>query len=54
MRYLESLVVLAPEDFAKTSFHPRLKTTMRLCDMLFFQAEHDQYHLERIKNLRNR
>jgi uncharacterized damage-inducible protein DinB len=53
-RYLGSLAVLAPENFAKSSFHPRLKTTMRLCDMLFFQVEHDHYHLERIKNLRNR
>ena len=39
------------EVFARTSFHPRLKVQMRLVDMLFFQAEHDDFHLARISEL---
>jgi hypothetical protein len=29
-----------------------LKVQMRLVDMLFFQAEHDDYHLARISELK--
>lgn len=42
---------LAPEMFAAAADHPRLKVPMRLVDMLFFQAEHDDYHLARISEL---
>lgn len=37
--------------FAITAIHPRLHVTMRLVDMLLFQAEHDDYHLTRISEL---
>ena len=39
--------------FARSALHPRLNVPMRLVDMLFFQAEHDDYHLARISELRN-
>jgi hypothetical protein len=42
---LERLDRLPPEDFAKTSRHPRL------VDMLEFIAEHDDHHLARIWEL---
>jgi hypothetical protein len=42
---------LAPESFAAVAHHPRLNTPMRLVDMIFFQAEHDDYHLARISEL---
>ena len=42
---------LAPETFALVAHHPRLNVPMRLVDMLFFQAEHDDYHLARISEL---
>jgi hypothetical protein len=42
---------LDSEVFARSSFHPRLKVQMRLVDMLFFQAEHDDFHLARISEL---
>jgi uncharacterized damage-inducible protein DinB len=42
---------LAPEAFATVALHPRLNVPMRLVDMLFFQAEHDDYHLARISEL---
>lgn len=42
---------LAPEMFGSVAHHPRLDVPMRLVDMLFFQAEHDDYHLARISEL---
>jgi hypothetical protein len=42
---------LAPEIFAQAAHHPRLNVPMRLVDMLFFQAEHDDFHLARISEL---
>jgi len=37
--------------FARSALHPRLGVQMRLVDMIFFQAEHDDYHLARISEL---
>jgi len=42
---------LAPEQFALVAHHPRLNVPMRLVDMIFFQAEHDDFHLARISEL---
>ena len=42
---------LEAETFAAVAHHPRLNVPMRLVDMLFFQAEHDDYHLARISEL---
>jgi len=42
---------LEPEVFAKTAHHPRLNLPMRLVDMLYFQSEHDDFHLARISEL---
>jgi uncharacterized damage-inducible protein DinB len=50
-RLVERLDGLDPESFARVAIHPRLNTPMRLVDMLFFQAEHDDYHLARISEL---
>ena len=38
--------------FARSALHPRLNVQMRLVDMLFFQAEHDDYHLARVSELK--
>jgi hypothetical protein len=40
------------ETFGRSALHPRLNVPMRLVDMLFFQAEHDDYHLARISELK--
>ncbi len=45
------LEALGPEVFAWTSDHPRLRAPMRLVDLCFFTAEHDDYHLVRITQL---
>lgn len=42
---------LEPQAFAVVAHHPRLDLPMRLADMLFFQAEHDDFHLARISEL---
>jgi|SRR6185295_6078168 len=42
---------LPPETFALVAHHPRLNVPMRLVDMMFFQAEHDDFHLARISEL---
>lgn len=43
---------LEPDIFGRVALHPRLNCDMRLVDMIFFQAEHDDYHLTRISELR--
>jgi hypothetical protein len=48
---VERLEELPADTFARVSHHPRLNVPMRLVDMLFFQAEHDDYHLARISEL---
>jgi uncharacterized damage-inducible protein DinB len=49
---IERLESFEPEMFARSALHPRLNVQMRLVDMLFFQAEHDDYHLARISELK--
>ena len=48
IRYVERLQGWGPQEFGRTALHPRLGKPMRVCDMLYFQAEHDDYHLARI------
>ncbi len=45
------LEALASTDFSRTARHPRLQQPMRIVDMLLFHAEHDDYHLARIREL---
>jgi hypothetical protein len=40
-----------PAMFGRTALHPRLNVPMRVVDMIFFQAEHDDFHLARISEL---
>jgi hypothetical protein len=42
---------LEQEAFAQVAYHPRLHTSLRLVDMMFFHAEHDDYHLASITEL---
>ena len=36
---------------SRSALHPRLKIQMRLVDMAFFVAEHDDHHLARMRGL---
>jgi len=38
-------------DWVRSALHPRLKTPMRLLDLAFFVAEHDDHHLATISEL---
>ena len=38
-------------DWLRSAIHPRLKTSMRLLDLAFFVAEHDDHHLATISEL---
>ncbi len=50
-RVVARLEALPPADFARQALHPRLQKPMRVVDMLLFQAEHDDYHLARAREL---
>ena len=49
---VQRLESLDADLFERAALHPRLNVQMRLVDMLFFQAEHDDYHLARISELK--
>jgi uncharacterized damage-inducible protein DinB len=51
MNLVARLQRLDDAGFARTALHPRLNRPMRLCDMMLFEAEHDDYHLARITDL---
>lgn len=52
-KLLDSIESIDPQIFARTALHPRLKTSMRLVDHLYFVAEHDDHHLATIWDLIN-
>ncbi len=49
--YVARLEQLETEYFGRSAIHPRLNKPVRLCDMIYFQAEHDLHHLLRIEEL---
>jgi uncharacterized damage-inducible protein DinB len=51
---LRRLDALDPAAYGRVSRHPRLGTEMRLCDLLYFVAEHDDHHLASITELLRR
>ena len=52
--FLVRIASLSPEQCELTSLHPRLKLPMRLIDLLFFVAEHDDHHIARLIELERR
>ncbi len=48
---VERFESLSESDWGRSGLHPRLKTPMRIVDIAYFDAEHDDYHLGRIGNL---
>jgi uncharacterized damage-inducible protein DinB len=47
-KLMETLQNINDEDLEKEAIHPRLGTPMRLIDLAFFVAEHDDHHLAQI------
>ena len=50
-QFLDKLATFSDDELAKVSFHPRLKQPMRVVDMCYFMAEHDDNHLARISEI---
>lgn len=48
---LEFLKTLKQYDFFNTSIHPRLQQPMRIIDLMYFVAEHDQHHYKIIQDI---
>lgn len=38
-------------DWSRSAMHPRIQQRMRIVDILYFDSEHDDYHLARIGEL---
>jgi uncharacterized damage-inducible protein DinB len=47
-RFTDLLRNVTDEDLQKASIHPRLGTPMKIVDLAYFVAEHDDHHLARI------
>lgn len=45
MRTVQILRSISDEDHQKSSLHPRLQKAMRIVDLAWFVAEHDEHHL---------
>ncbi|MCI0452972.1 MAG: DinB family protein [Candidatus Latescibacteria bacterium] len=50
-RWLERLAAASDADVVRTALHPRLQRPMRLIDLCFFVAEHDDHHLAIVTRL---
>lgn len=51
--HIEKLEKYNNSDVAKTALHPRLNKPMRLVDLAYFFAEHDDHHLAIMRRLIN-
>lgn len=50
-QFVNRLLTLKDDQLLHTSLHPRLKTPMRIIDLAYFVAEHDDHHLANIREL---
>ena len=50
--FVGRLEALSEEEVAASALHPRLRKQMRVIDMAYFTAEHDDHHLASISELR--
>jgi hypothetical protein len=48
---VERLEGIEPAYLSRTAVHPRLGQPMRIVDMAWFVAEHDDHHLARMTEL---
>ncbi len=50
-KFTDLLKQVKDEDLLKSTPHPRLGTPMKIIDLTFFVAEHDDHHLAKITKL---
>jgi uncharacterized damage-inducible protein DinB len=48
---VERLLGLQDDQLLTTALHPRLQTPMRVIDLAYFVAEHDDHHLSAIREM---
>ena len=48
---IQLLRLVKEEDMAKQALHPRLGTPMKIIDLAYFVAEHDDHHLAMIQQI---
>ena len=51
LRFVRRLEALTEDELAASALHPRMQVPMRVVDMAFFVAEHDDHHLATITEL---
>ncbi len=51
VKIVETIRGFSDADLERSALHPRLKTPMRVIDLAFFVAEHDDHHLARVSYL---
>src|SRR5262245_20951575 len=49
--FVDKIRKLTNEQLLNTALHPRLKTPMRIIDLAYFVAEHDDHHLAAIREI---
>ncbi|HJT75312.1 MAG TPA: DinB family protein [Chitinophaga sp.] len=49
--FVNKLLALTDEQLERSALHPRLKTPMRIIDLAYFVAEHDDHHLARAREI---
>ena len=49
--FVTRLLSVTDEEVSKSALHPRLKTQMRIIDLAWFVAEHDDHHLASVRAL---
>ena len=50
-QFVNRLLGLNENQLLNTSLHPRLKTPMRIIDLAYFVAEHDDHHLVSVREI---
>ena len=50
-RLVARLKSLSDQDLERSSLHPRLQTPMKIVELAYFVAEHDDHHLAQISSL---
>jgi uncharacterized damage-inducible protein DinB len=51
MLFVDKLMYLSDEQLNFAALHPRLRTPMRIIDLSYFVAEHDDHHMARIREI---
>ncbi|WP_343306076.1 DinB family protein [Chitinophaga niabensis] len=51
LEFVNKLSRLKNEQLHNTALHPRLKTPMRIIDLAYFVAEHDDHHLASVREI---